>query len=177
MVTVITDRPTSLMMSPFPSFADTRRDLRAALIGALGGFVGTTSMSAAFLAGRRLGLVGRLPPKRITDRVFFRGTRRPRRGGTTAKALAASLHFGFGCAAGVPFGLLERRLPREANPVAVGMLFGTLIWAASYLGWAPALGLMPSVRRARLDRTVVTILAHWIFGATLGAVVGRLDRT
>lgn len=151
------------------------RDVRAALDGAMGGLVGTVPMSAAMLAARRMGLMGRQPPERITQKIFFRGLRRVR-SRETRNALATVLHFAFGGVGGAVYGVARRRLPLRVNPVLTGVVFGTLVWAGSYLGWAPALGLMPQPRHDRPDRPVIMVVAHWIFGATLGAVVGWLGR-
>lgn len=149
------------------------RDVRAALDGALGGVVGTVPMSAAMLAAHRLGLMGRQPPERITRKVFFRGRRRARSRGAR-NVVASVLHFAFGGVGGAMYGVARRRLPWRVNPVLTGALFGTLVWAGSYMGWVPALGLMPPAHHDRPARPIIMIAAHWIFGATLGAVVGWL---
>lgn len=151
------------------------RDVRAAFDGAIGGLVATVPMSAAMLVARRLGFMGRQPPERITQKVFFRGLRRVR-SRETRNALATVLHFTFGGVGGAVYGVAQRRLPVRVNPILTGVVFGTLVWAVSYMGWVPALGLMPQPRHDRPDRPVIMIVAHWIFGATLGAVTAWLGR-
>ena len=42
------------------------------------------------------------------------------------------------------------------------------VWIASYVGWVPAAGLMPRPSRDRPGRPTSMVLAHWIFGGTLG---------
>ncbi|HKV85437.1 MAG TPA: DUF6789 family protein [Ktedonobacterales bacterium] len=173
MATAIQDQP---VVAPVDTTrAQIPRDVRAAVDGAIGGLAGTVPMSAAMLAARRLGLLGRQPPERITQKVFFRGRRRagsqkPR------NMLATVLHFAFGGMAGAVYGVAQRRLPWRVSPILTGALFGTLLWASSYMGWIPALGLMPHAKHDRPDRRVIMVVAHWIFGATLGAVVGWLGR-
>lgn len=152
------------------------RDVRAAIDGTIGGLIGTVPMSVAMLAARRMGLMGRQPPERITQKLFFRGRRRARNADTRNR-VATLLHFAFGGVGGAVYGVMRRRLPYRANPVLTGVLFGMFVWATSYLGWLPALGLMPSAHRDRPDRPVVMVVVHLIFGATLGAVVGWLDRS
>lgn len=152
-----------------------QRDLRAALEGAIGGIVGTVPMSAAMLAARRMGLMGRMPPERITQKIFFRGRRRAK-SNEARRRVATALHFAFGGVGGAMFAIIHRRLPVHVNPALHGVVFGALLWATSYMGWAPALGFMPQAHRDRPDRPIVMVVAHWIFGATLGAVVGWLGR-
>jgi len=46
----------------------------------------------------------------------------------------------------------------------------------SYMGWVPAVGLMPVATRDEPRRPVVMVLAHGVYGAVLGALVGRRSR-
>jgi hypothetical protein len=55
----------------------------------------------------------------------------------------------------------------------VGIAYGTAIWATGYLGWVPALELMPPGPDDRRQRPLVMVVAHWLYGAVLGAAVGR----
>src|SRR5579885_2143829 len=161
-----------------PSSPGPSADVRAALQGMGGGALGTAMMSALMLAAHKAGLMGRLPPERITQRLFFRGFRRARRQ-NEKDMLAGALHVGFGVAAGSLFGVARLHLFARAGPLALGALgigYGTVIWFVSYMGWVPALGLMPPAQRDRPDRQTVMVLAHWLFGATLGLIVGMLSR-
>lgn len=151
--------------------------IRILLDGGLGGLVGTGAMSAVMLAARKMGLMGRLPPERITQRAFFRGRRQTRQ--REKNALAAALHVSFGGATGLVFGPASSRMLGHRTPLAyagLGTLYGTLIWVVSYVGWAPALGLMPPAHRDRPDRPMIMVVAHWVFGATLGTFVGVLGQ-
>lgn len=147
---------------------------QSTLLGAIGGVVGTTTMSAAMLAAKRAGLVGRLPPERITQRAFFKGLRRRHK--RTKNVTATLLHFAFGAVGGAGFGVLQQYLPRAVPRPLAGIAYGTMIWLVSYGGWIPALRLMPPVHRDRPDRPVVMVLAHWIYGATMATVVAQLAR-
>jgi hypothetical protein len=153
----------------------TPRDARAALtIGGLCGVVATVVMSVAMLGARRAGLIEDLPPELITLAALDgAGAHKPDE--RTQDALAALLHMGFGSAAGALFGLSYRlaRLPIPA--VAQGVVYGGLVWLASYAGWVPALGIMPPPARDEPRRPVVMVLAHWVYGGVLGALVGRLS--
>jgi Family of unknown function (DUF6789) len=122
-------------------------------------------------SGRQAGLLGRMPPEKITSRALNRlGIER----GRTEQDVAASiLHLGFGAAAGALFDPLLRGLRLPLSPVLQGVAFGTLVWAVSYAGWVPALGIMPSPRRDRPGRPQVMLAAHWVYGACLGWLCSR----
>ena len=155
-----------------------RRDsaIRAALVdGGIGGGVATMVMSLVMQGARRAGLVGELPPARMAaallDAVGVRA--RPR---WTRDALAVVLHLGFGVAAGALFALLRGRL-RLPVPLALqGIAYGVVVWLVSYMGWVPAVGLMPAATRDEPRRPVVMVLAHRVYGAALGALVARRSR-
>lgn len=150
------------------------RDVKAILDGALGGAVGTAAMSAVMLVAGKSGLMGEHPPDKIAGAALdAAGIREPDEG--AQDAVAVTLHFGFGVGMGALFGLLHRRLPRWVPAGLHGVLFGALVWAASYQGWVPALGIMPPASRDRPDRPRVMLVAHGIYGAVLGAVVARRD--
>jgi hypothetical protein len=144
---------------------------RRALVGALGGLAGTCTMSVLMVAAQRAGLMGRLPPERITQKSFFKGFRSPARE-RRKNMLAALLHVGFGIAGGVGFGIMAFRNVASYLLIVGGMLYATGIWFVSYMGWVPALRLMPPADKDRPDRQVVMVVAHWIYGATLGMVLG-----
>lgn len=175
MATTIQNQPAQVAPLSDSSRARIPRDVRAALDGVIGGLVGTVPMSAAMLAARQLGLMGWQPPERITQKLFFRRVQRVK-DRDTRNLVATVLHFAFGSVGGAIYGVARRRLPWRVDPVLTGVVFGTLVWAGSYMGWVPALGLMPQPRHDRPDRPIIMVVAHWIFGATLGAVVGWLGR-
>lgn len=151
------------------------RDVQTVLVGTLGGVLGTVTMSALMLAAHKARLMGRLPPERITQKAFFHGFRSHKRE-RRKNMLAALLHIGFGAAAGAFFGFVYRRLPVGANPVGLGSVYGSLIWFLSYGGWAPALGMIPPIHRDRPGRPAIMVLAHWVYGATLGVVIEFVRR-
>jgi hypothetical protein len=43
------------------------------------------------------------------------------------------------------------------------------VWLGSYAGWIPALDLLPPPDRDRRGRPPSMIVAHWVYGAALGA--------
>ncbi|MEO3809457.1 DUF6789 family protein [Sphaerisporangium sp. B11E5] len=143
--------------------------IRDVIRGVASGAVATVAMSAAMVAGERAGLMkGGHPPKRLA-RAFLPGhKRRPKPG---EGVLGAVAHIGFGAAAGGLFAAVAD--PRRAR-VPVGVLYGLAIWAVSYQGWVPRLGVVPPIHRDHPERQAVMAAAHVIYGAALAAALSRL---
>jgi hypothetical protein len=86
-------------------------------------------------------------------------------------AATSVAHFGYGAAAGALFPPLCNRLPLPAS--LSGMLYGLAVWAGSYLGLVPALGLLNPATKHPARRNLLMIAAHLVWGAVLGLLVGR----
>jgi NAD(P)-dependent dehydrogenase (short-subunit alcohol dehydrogenase family) len=124
--------------------------------------VATGLMSLVMLAGKRLGVLGEPPPRRITRRLTGAlGPLRPR--GRALDLAALGAHFAFGASMGLVYGLL----PKRAQNPAGGGLYGLAVWATNYAGWLPQFGLMPEPSRDRRGRPTAMIVAHWVFGRAL----------
>jgi hypothetical protein len=137
--------------------------------GAVAGLVGTGKMSIVMGLAKAAGLLGEPPPQKLTRRMLdIFGARRPQPG-TLALATALS-HLGYGAALGALFGLV----PRRASNAATGAVFGAAVWAVSYAGWVPKVGLMRRPSRDRFGRPTSMLLAHLVYGATLGVMRKRL---
>lgn len=135
------------------------------LHGAIAGFCATLAMTAAMrLLHARLPLHERypLPPREITQTVFAPDEER-------ARDVTIVTHFGFGALAGALYGLLPRRPP--------GILFGPLVWAASYLGWAPLAGILKPATRHPADRNLLMVAVHVLWGAFLALGIDELERS
>jgi hypothetical protein len=143
--------------------------------GGVSGALATVVMSGVMFAAKRAGLMGEMPPEKITARFLDRLGWRSRNL-QTQDALASLAHVGFGAAGGSIFGALERGLRIPAPPVVAGMVFGACVWFVSYKGWVPALGIMPPPERDRPGRPQAMLLAHLVYGAVLGALVAGKPR-
>jgi uncharacterized membrane protein YagU involved in acid resistance len=125
-------------------------------------------MSSLMVGAKRAGFVGEMPPEKITAAMLQRAG--IDRSGDQQDALAAVLHFGFGATAGAAFGVIA---PKSlVVRVPAGMAYGAAIWGVSYMGWVPALGIMPPADRDRRDRQAVMLAAHLIYGTALAVMIG-----
>lgn len=147
---------------------------RTALTGAGAGSVATVAMSALMLAAQKAGLEGEQPPEAIVEAVLDAGD--VDRSERTENALASVGHLAFGASCGAVYALLRRWLDTPGPEVGHGAGFGLAVWAVSYQGWIPALGILPPPRRDRSDRQITMVLGHLVYGAILGALVGRTRR-
>lgn len=158
-----------------PSFSLSRSIARG--IGA--GVVATTTMTAGMFVFQKAGLLGRMPPRLLTERTLARFGLRRKTSRTSRKLLTALAHYGFGGAMGAIYEVgrsaLAVRHGRASRPLvmASSIAFGTLVWIVSYMGFIPAAGLMPRPSRDRPGRPTSMVIAHWIFGGTLGAIGTR----
>lgn len=148
---------------------------RTALEGLLAGAVATVPMSAVMLVAGRIGAMGTQPPKRVTERALgATGADATSQG--EQKAAASLAHLVFGAGGGATFALLHRRFDLPVPAVAQGVAFGLAVWAASYQGWIPALGILPPADDDRPGRRRAMVAAHIVYGTVLGAAQAQVAR-
>jgi uncharacterized membrane protein YagU involved in acid resistance len=147
--------------------------VKRALRGAGAGALATGLMSSLMMGAKQVGLVGGMPPEKITATMLDRAG--VGHSGAQQDALATVLHFGFGATAGAAFGVIAPR-PLIVR-VPAGLAYGAAIWGVSYMGWVPALGIMPPADRDRRDRQTVMLAAHLVYGTALAVMVGSRART
>lgn len=140
--------------------------------GGASGTAATAAMSAVMWLAQRVGLMGQQPPQRLAERAL--GRRHRRGSDKPADAAAAAAHVAFGAGAGAVYGAVRQRLPRELPGVVAGVAFGLLVWAVSYRGWMPVLGILPPPDRDRPGRPTSMIVAHVVYGASLGGLLDAL---
>jgi hypothetical protein len=151
--------------------------LLAAGRGALAGAIATLAMSVLMLAARALRLTPQLPPARIT-REATEAVAGEAPADEEEAALTSAVHVGFGAAAGALFGVLHRSLGRSGtwSAAALGVAYASIVYLVSYQGWVPALRILPPASRDDPGRVSTMVAAHWVYGATLGAVAELLRR-
>ena len=137
--------------------------------GAAAGAVATAAMSVVMLAFRRP--MGEQPPDAIATKAAHAVGASPNE--RQADAMAVVAHLGFGAGTGALYALG----PRVGPPVLRGVVTGLGVWAVSYQGWIPALGILPKASEDRPARPAVMVTAHVVYGAVLGALEERLRRS
>jgi hypothetical protein len=169
-------------------------DLSTLLQGGLAGVGATVPMTAAMLLMEQvLPPTHRypLPPEQITLRLAGgEGVLRHLKSKPLRLGASLALHFGFGGAAGALFALLGEHIPlpfalpplrvgdRRVAPVSIvrGIVFALGVWAASYLGWLPALGVLAPATRHPTGRNILMITAHIVWGACAGLLLDLFTR-
>lgn len=145
--------------------------------GAVAGLVATAPMSVAMKLMKE-GLPWQqrypLPPKQITERLSKKGWGKnlPEPVKTGATMLS---HFAYGTGAGAAYAVVARKI--KVSPFIKGTFFGVVVWAVSYLGWLPALGIMSPATKHPAQRNALMIAAHIVWGVVLALLVDRLDQT
>jgi hypothetical protein len=129
-------------------------------------------MSGFMRACGAFGLRGEQPPKKGTRRAFATIVGNSSSEGTL-NVLVSFAHLAFGVGAGAVFGLPHRKSEGRTLSALQGMLFGVGVWAASYCGWIPMLGILPHPKHDRPGRPAAMIAAHIIWGAALGTVAQK----
>jgi hypothetical protein len=152
-----------------------RRDaVRTLIDGAVAGSAATLAMSGAMLAAQKAGFIRLQPPERITAKAL-EALGEGDISEPAEKALSTVNHFAFGATAGALFALLHRKLDLPIAPSTQGIFFGLLVWGTSYEGWVPALRIMPPVERDDPGRPAAMAVAHVVYGAILGGIVGNRE--
>ncbi len=145
-------------------------------LGAAAGFAGTLALQLLRTASQKA-IPATMPPIRTDPGEFMvekvEQTVLPRAQVPTLveTAAAKSLAVGYGLTAGVLYAALRP----NAGPVPCdGLTLGLATWAAGYLGWLPALGLMPPLREQGVAQTLGPAIRHTIFGVVTVAAYRRL---
>ena len=158
-------------MSTFKSDLSVRKLLQ----GAAAGFVATAPMSFSMLLGWILLPQGEkypLPPRLITEAITEKIGLEDHVDESELVGLTIFSHFGYGALFGSVYALFENRIPMRSS--LRGALSGMALWIASYLGWLPAMGIMRSGTRQPWSRNLLMIIAHLVWGVTLGEVMRKL---
>ncbi len=147
---------------------------RQVLAGAAAGTLATVPMSLVMAGAFGTGLVKAPPPPEQITATAEQKTGLHRWLPPEAFDLRwVAAHFGYGAACGVLYSLARQALPR--SEVLGGLLFGEAVWAGSYLGYLPAVGLYPPPQKDVPGRTAVMIAAHAVFGLATAEIDRRLE--
>ena len=157
-------------------------DIDDAVIGATAGMAATGPMTLVMEAiHRALPQHERdvLPPRRIVENLLESTGQRHEFAERHEFALTLLSHFAYGGAVASVYPTIKKQLDaRAAIPEPLGgIAFGLAVWAASYAGVLPALGLYPPPQRETARRNALMIGAHVIWGASMGLLAGALKKT
>jgi len=164
----------------FPKFtaSDKIAEMNKIVAGTLAGLTATAPMTAAMIAMHKaLPAHERypLPPRKVTMRAARKaGVKKTLRDEDEKTAATLAAHFGYGAAMGGLFALLAPRVP--GRPLAKGIGWGLMVWATSYLGLLPATGLHEPATRHPRGRNILMILAHIVWGGSLGLLLSKRVR-
>ncbi len=145
------------------------------LSGAIAGFIGTAPMTVFMLVTQRFLPKGQryaLPPEIITEELAHRAHVRHHMNKQLVLAATTVSHFGYGTAMGALYSPLGKKLPLPG--IVKGVIFGVLVWAASYLALLPMSGMLESGQREPAQRNLMMIAAHVVWGAAMGATADTL---
>ncbi len=137
--------------------------------GIFAGFVATLVLSALMVMKGMMGLMPDLNAiKMLTAMAHgFMGT-------PAVPLVGWLLHFMIGTLAwGILFALLFKRIPGSSS-TAKGLAFGTAAWLLMMVMVMPMAGAGFFGLHLGIGAPVATLMLHWIFGAVLGAVYGKL---
>lgn len=154
-----------------------RTILYGAIDGAKAGAAATVPMGATL----RLGLMATDTSQRVPFSAVMKSIERKvgvHVDEPVHDAAAWAGHVASGAAFGALFGAATSLLPAQARSpakdAAWGAVFGLGLWAASYLGWLPAPGVLRFAKRGPAALNATNIAAHLVWGGATGA---RLART
>lgn len=106
-----------------------------------------------------------LPPAILTAQVTrILGIEKPLQRKNRSDLSMAS-HYGYSIACGILYAALQKHV--KASTLVKGGAFGLGVWAASYMGWIPALGLRASAYQMPIRRNMMMIVSHLIWGVGL----------
>jgi uncharacterized membrane protein YagU involved in acid resistance len=136
--------------------------------GAVAGLAATVPMTTAMdLMHRTLPEEEQypLPPHEITMEVAEGAGVRHRMDQPSRVTATLVSHFGYGVATGALYGEIEDRV--NLPPVVKGVAYGLGVWAVSYLGLLPAVGILESATKHPARRNAVMIAVHVVWGSAL----------
>lgn len=146
-------------------------------IGAASGCLATVAMTAEMLGLQQV-LPPReqypLPPRRIIDVLARRLGILHDLDRAELDVATAIGHFGYGTTMGALYGPLGLTLPLPG--VVSGIGYGLLVWAGSYLGLLPALGILRPATKHPAGRNALMIGAHVVWGASLGWLAHQIAK-
>jgi hypothetical protein len=139
-----------------------RHGANAVMAGAARGATAAMAMSGLRQATTALDLVKRVPPESVLGKTAPRALNAVPVARRTV--LVEVIHWGYGAAGGVLFGMLPRHLRRRTW---TGPLFGTAFWLGFELAIQPALGI--AIGHGGTSQKLALAADHLLYGVMVGA--------
>lgn len=137
--------------------------------GMVAGFAATVVLSALMIAKAAMGMLPKMNAIRMLATMAHGYAGLP-----AVPAVGWAIHFSIGTIAwGILFALLYTRIPGK-SALAKGLLFSTGAWLLMMLMVMPLAGAGLFGVKLGLGAAVATLVLHWVFGAVLGPLYGRL---
>ena len=149
-----------------------KKPFKGAIKGALAGTVATVPMTISRALLRRFlpwWQQAPLPPHKVTSETLDAAGMQQIEEQHHNKATLAG-HFGYGAVTGTLYPLVAK-LPLPT--MLKSMLYGVGVWAASYMGWLPAAGLLKAASKRPMARNALMVAAHAVWGLVTGIVFAR----
>lgn len=150
---------------------------RIVVNSALAGTIATLPMTVFMLATQRLlprGQRYELPPELLMKEISQRTHTRLHWNKKLIVGATLVSHFGYGGAMGALYSPLEKQ--RSLPAPLLGTLFGLLVWAGNYLGLLPLLRSRAGGHREPGQRNFMMIVAHVVWGSSLGIIANILPQ-
>ena len=143
--------------------------------GAISGLIATVPMTLIMHGGHRM-LPRReqypLPPSEIVQVLGEEVGIEQQISEDQHVAVSLVAHFAYGTTAGAMYAPTLSKLPLPA--IISGIAYGLLVWAASYLGWLPAVGILRPATEHPQGRNALNVGSHIVWGAVLGLLYDRI---
>ncbi len=145
------------------------------LTGAVAGAVATVPMTLTlFGVAPFLPHVRAFPPRLAVRMVTAKAGLWQQLSARQRSRLSWAGHFGYGALMGGVYAGVAGR--PGTGGAGSGAAFGLAVWAGSYLGVLPALGIRRPLQRSFRDDHVQLVAAHLVWGAALGWLEKRLRK-
>jgi uncharacterized membrane protein YagU involved in acid resistance len=95
---------------------------------------------------------------------------------TVEHAAAETTYFAYGAAFGALYGLVRGR-SKHRSALADGVVLGSVVYAAGYLGWLPIVGLTKPAWKQAFPEIAGEVLRHVAYGIATAATYGMIDAT
>ncbi len=137
--------------------------------GLLAGFIATVVLSVLMVLKAVMGM---MPDVNAIKMLVHMG--HGMLGMTGSPVVGWIAHFIIGTAVwGILFAVLVNRIP-GTSPIVKGLIFGTAAWVLMMVLVMPMAGAGLFGLHLGMGAPAATLVLHWVYGAVLGAVYGKL---